>query len=107
MILPLLPGETFLFPPGITVLIKWTKPSQQGHMLNTFGLDSWLSTLPHAGINADQPSLPGPKTRPMFSYMANGKQVTIAQLQACLVPILAKLQTAMGLNAKDFGFHDF
>ena len=41
----------------------------------------------------------------MFSYMANGKLVIISQSQARLV--LAKLLTAMDLNAADFGFHTF
>ena len=41
----------------------------------------------------------------MFSYIQNGKLVLISQLQARQV--LSEALTALGLNAKEYGFHTF
>ena len=52
-----------------------------------------------------QQAYPVPDRAPMFSYMKNGKLVLISQLQARHV--LAGALTALGLNAKEYGFHTF
>ena len=73
-------------------------------------LETWLpfQALPYCILQAVlelNRCRPVPNTAPMFSYMVQGTLMVVSQAQARVV--LATALTAIGLNAKNYGFHTF
>ena len=100
-------GDVSISSSGITVFLKWSKTMQASRDTRLIPLAAVPGSplCPLQAFLQIQQAYPVPSQSPMFSYLHNNKLVVISQSQARQV--LFKSLSALGLDAKTYGFHTF
>ena len=100
-------GDIYISSMGLNMFLKGSKTMQASKDTRLIPLAAVQGSplCPMQAFMHIQQAHPVPDLLPMFSYIQSGKLVVISQSQAQLV--LFNSLTALGFNAKDYGFHTF